>query len=360
MVEELAQMVHVDASVISAMVIAALLIAALVVGFVLNRILHHWTKKLKHTWGEFFFALLEGLPLPLLILAALYVGLEMLALPRRYERLGSRLIFALLILILFYFPAKIMVLFLRRMGQREPHLEQVAQPATFLIRILFAVLAVIILLENLGISLTAVWTTLGIGSVAVALALQDTLGNFFAGLSLLMDRPIRPGDYIQLDAGQEGFVVRVGARSTTLRTVANNIVVVPNSTLSKSVITNLALPDPRVAAPVAVSVAYGTDPVAVERVLLEVAHEATQEGLEGLAADPPPVVRFHPGFGPSTLDFTLLVHVTPYTNLVAVQSDLRKRILQRFREEGIEIPFPTQTIRVESELPPSPSPPSRP
>jgi small-conductance mechanosensitive channel len=344
MVQQLAQTLHVTSSVLYTIAAAALLICAFVVGFVLNRILHHWTKKLRGSWGELVFALLESLPIPLLVLAALYTGLELLTLPVKYERIGLKLIFALLILILFYFPAKVVILFLRRLGQRRPGLEQVAQPAAFLIRALFAVLAVIIVLENLGVSLTAVWTTLGIGSVAVALALQDTLSNFFAGLYLLVDRPVSPGDYIKLDSGQEGFVVRVGGRSTTLRMLANNLIVVPNSTLAKAVITNYSMPEPRMAYVMPVSASYGTDPQRVEKVLLDVTQEAIRDGVEGLLAEPAPFVRFIPGFGDSSLDFSLIVQVRQFTDQYLVQSELRKRIISRFQEEGIEVPFPTRTL----------------
>ena len=351
MIQDLAQTFHVTPTVISTLAVAVLLVVALVLGFVLSRILRHWTRKLKGTWGELFFSLLESLPLPLLLLAALYTGLEILTLPRQYERIGAKLIFALFILILFYFPAKVVILFLRRLGERQPHLEQVAQPAAFLIRALFAVLAVIILLENLGISLTAVWTTLGVGSVAVALALQETLSNFFAGLYILADRPVSPGDYIKLDGGQEGFVVRVGWRSTVLRTLPNNYVVIPNSTLSKATITNYSLPESRMSYVLPVSVACGTDPARVESVLLEVVQGAIRDRLEGLLAEPAPLVRFIPGFGSSSLDFSLIVQVRQFTDQYLVQSELRKRILKRFEEAGIQIPFPTQVIRLDAKTP---------
>jgi small-conductance mechanosensitive channel len=206
------------------------------------------------------------------------------------------------------------------------------------------VLGIVIVLENLGVSLTAVWTTLGVGSVAVALALQETLSNFFAGLYLLADRPVAPGNYIKLDSGQEGFVVRIGWRSTSLRTLANNTVVVPNSTLGKAVISNFSLPEPRMGVSIQVSVAYGTDPRQVERVLLEIAHDAMHDGLEGLLAVPAPGVGLLPGFGASSLDFTLSVNVAQFTDQFFVQSELRKRIVERFRKEGIEIPLPTRTL----------------
>lgn len=347
MVRELAQTLHVAPSVLYAIIAAALLISALGLGFALNRVFHYWTKKHRNTWGEYFFALLQSLAIPLVVLAALYIGLEILTLPLAYDRIISKVIFAMVVLILFYFPAKVLILFLRRMGQREPHLAQVTQPAVFLIRALFAALAVIILLENLGISLTAVWTTLGVGSVAVALALQETLSNLFAGLYILVDRPVRSGDYIKLDGGQEGFVVRVGWRSTVLRTLPNNHVIIPNSAMAKAVITNYSLPASQMSYVLVVSVAYGTDPSKVERVLLEVTQEAIRDGLEGLLPEPAPFVRFIPGFGESSLDFSLIVRLREFTDQYLVQSEMRKRILKRLAEEGIQMPFPTRTIQLD-------------
>ena len=97
-------------------------------------------------------------------------------------------------------------------------------------------------LESLGVPVAPLLTTLGIGSLAVALALQDTLANFFAGLHLLADRPVRPGDYIKLHEGEEGFVETIGWRSSRLRTTKNNIVVVPNQKLSQAILTNFHLP----------------------------------------------------------------------------------------------------------------------
>lgn len=344
MLDDLGRALHLTPTVFFTIVISALLITALVGGFILNRIVHHWAKRFHNSWGELAFSLLESLPIPLLVLAALYTALELFTLPRQYERFGTKLIFALVILVVFYFPAKALILFLRRFGQRDASLERVVQPAIFLIRALFALLAVIILLENLGISLTAVWTTLGVGSVAVALALQDTLSNFFAGVYLLVDRPMSPGDYIRLDSGQEGFVVHMGWRSTSLRTLPNNLVNVPNSMLAKAAITNFSMPEPRMALPIPVSVAYETDARRVERVLLDIVHEAARDGLEGLLLAPSPAVSLNPGFGASSLDFTLGVQIDRFEAQFLVQSELRKRILERFRREGIEIPFPTQTI----------------
>jgi small-conductance mechanosensitive channel len=335
---------HVSHTIFDLAAIGAVLGLALLIGLVLNRIFHHWTVKLKGKWGEWLFALLASFPIPLMLLAGIHVSLRLFELPRVWRQLGDKLILAVVIVVIFYFPAKVFILSLRRVSQRDPALERVTAPATFVVRALFALVAIIVILENLGIHLTAVWTTLGVGSVAVALALQDTLSNFFAGLYVLADQPIRLGDFIKLDSGHEGYVTRIGWRSTQLRTLPNSIVVLPNSTLSKAIITNYSLPEPRVALPLKIGVVYGTDVELVERALLEVAEQAIEAGTEGLLSDPRPAVRFIPGFGDSSLDFTLVVHVRSYVDQFFVQHEVRKRIVQRFAKEGIEFAFPTRTL----------------
>jgi small-conductance mechanosensitive channel len=347
MVEHLARVLRLNPTVYYTLYFATLVMASLAVGFALNRILHYWTKKFANTWGELVFSLLESLPIPLLLLGSIYTGLELIAMPHRLERFASKLIFTLTVIVVFYFPAKVLVIFLRRVGERNPALERATKPAILVVRGLFAVLAIIVVLENLGASLTGLWTTLGVSGLVVALALQETLSNLFAGLYLLADRPVNPGDYIKLDSGQEGYVTHIGWRSTTLRTQSYNIVFVPNSTLAKAVITNYSLPELRVSVSVPVHVSYGSDPSRVEKALLEVTREAIQEGLAGLLENPAPSVSLSPGFGESSLDFSLYVNVRSFEDQVPVQSELRKRILARFAKKGIQISFPTRIIELD-------------
>jgi small-conductance mechanosensitive channel len=243
-----------------------------------------------------------------------------------------------------YFPAKVITLALSGMAQRQPSVARVTEPAAFVVRTLFALLGTILFLDNMGVSLTAVWTTLGVGSVAVALALQETLSNFFSGLYIMADRPVRLNDYIKLDSNLEGYVLRIGWRSTILRTLGNNFVVIPNSTLAKATITNYSAPETRMSYTLPVGVAYGTDPSRVEKVLLEATHEAIGDGLEGLLAKPEPSVSFIPGFGDSSMNFSLNLQVRQFTDQYPVQSELRKRIVKKFQEAGIAMPFPTRAL----------------
>ncbi len=212
------------------------------------------------------------------------------------------------------------------------------------IRILWAIPGLLVILNLLDISLAP--TALGVGGIAVSLALKDTLANLFSGFYISMAGNIHKGDYIQLDSGQEGFVEDVTWRITTLRTLQNNLVVIPNSKLSEALVTNFSFPEKSLAVRIPINVSYEADIDHVERVVLEEVEAA--RGLDGLLFDPPPAVRFNPGFGDSSLNLLLIVHVEEFTKQYLVQDQLRRRILARFRREGINISFPIRTL----DLPP--------
>jgi small-conductance mechanosensitive channel len=199
------------------------------------------------------------------------------------------------------------------------------------------------LLHYLKIEITPYLTALGVGGLAVALALQDTLSNLFGGFYVTVAGQIRMGDYIRLNSGEEGYISDISWRSTTIRGLNNNLIIIPNANMAKATITNFNLPDKRTGVPIQVGVDYSCDPDRVESVLLDVARKAAAE-LPAILEDPAPVVRFSPGFGDSALQFTLTCQVAEFAEQFRVQHELRKRILKRFREEGIDMPFPTRTV----------------
>lgn len=203
----------------------------------------------------------------------------------------------------------------------------------------------LIILTALGISIAPLLTALGVGGLAVALALQDTLANLFAGIHILMEKSIRVGDFIRLENGQEGYVEDITWRTTRVKMLPNNMVVIPNSKLAQSIVVNYFLPERRMSLLIPVGVDYGCDPDTVEKLLVEEAMGAVGE-VPGLIGDPPPFVRFIPGFGDSSLDFTLICQVEEFVDQYTVQHELRKRIFRRFREAGIEIPFPQRTVHI--------------
>lgn len=287
---------------------------------------------------DFLFLLLLTLPLfgAQLFLAAAPPEWPWRDLAGKAIRLGA-------VVLLAFGVARLLVTAVRLWAQKSEAVRTARRTLELIVRLSSLTLGGLILLDTLDISITPLLTTLGIGSLAVALALQDTLANFFAGLYLAADRPIRTGDFVRLDSGDEGFVESVGWRSTRLRTLPNNIVVIPNERVAKSIITNYDFPEPRMSLLLRVTASYDSDSRRVEHILLDVAQAATRD-VPGLLPDPAPFVRFIPGFGDSALEFTLICQVAKFVDQYSVQHELRHRILDRFRREGIDIPFPQRVV----------------
>jgi small-conductance mechanosensitive channel len=214
-----------------------------------------------------------------------------------------------------------------------------------LAQIFVVVLGIVSILHYLNISVTPLLTALGVGGLAVALALQDTLSNLFGGFYVTVAGQIRPGDYVKLNSGEEGYISDISWRSTTIRGPGNNLIIIPNATMAKAIITNFNLPEKKMSISIPIGVDYSCDPDQIETVLLDETRKAVAD-LPSLLADPSPQVRFSPGFGDSALQFTLTCYVSEFSEQSLVQHELRKRILKRFRAEKIDMPFPTRTIFV--------------
>ncbi|CAG1064534.1 Small-conductance mechanosensitive channel [uncultured bacterium] len=274
---------------------------------------------------------------------SIYITIATSGLPPKFVNYGLKALYVLIILSVTLAVANIASKLVQGAIEKSSPGVAVTGLSKAVIKVVILGLGLLIMLNGLGVSITPMLTALGVGGLAVALALQDSLSNLFAGIHLLMERPIRVGDYIKISSGEEGFVSDIGWRTTRLRQPSNNIVIVPNNKLSTSTITNYHLPMTSLSFPIQISVSYSSDPEHVEKVLVDEAGKAVGE-VPGLLAEPAPLVRFIPGFGPSSLDFTLICQVADYTDQALVQHELRKRIFRRFREEGIEFPFPTHTV----------------
>ena len=192
-------------------------------------------------------------------------------------------------------------------------------------------------------SLTPILTALGVGGLAVALALQDTLSNLFGGFYVAVAGQVRLGDYVKLNSGEEGYIADIGWRCTTLRVPANNMIIVPNAKLAQAIVTNYSLPEKRMSGNFVVTVGYDCDPDAVEKLLTDVVEHAAGE-VPGMLEDPEPAVAFEPGFGESGMAFTLTFQVTEFAKQGPVRNELRRRVLRRFRADGIGIPYPSRTV----------------
>jgi small-conductance mechanosensitive channel len=208
-------------------------------------------------------------------------------------------------------------------------------------------LGVLIFLQSIGIAITPILASLGIGSLAVALALQDTLANLFAGVYMLAEKPIVAGNFVKLEGGEQGHVMKVGWRSTQVRMLSNNMVVVPNSKMAGNVITNFSLPRDELAVSIEIGVSYDSDLEQVQSVTLEVAREVTAS-VEGALGEPQPLLRFH-SFADSSINLTVWIGARDFVSGMAVKHEFIKRLHARYRREGIGIPFPMRTLDVSSD-----------
>ncbi len=216
-----------------------------------------------------------------------------------------------------------------------------------MLRAVIIVVGLLLILSTVGISITPLIASLGIGSLAVALALQPTLENFFSGLQMLADKPIRVGDYIELDSGEQGFVEKIGWRSTWIKMLPNNVIIMPNSVLAQSKIINYYYPEKQLSVPVDVGVHYSSDLEHVERVTLEVAKEILKSHKWGIA-DYDTFVIFT-GFDNSSINLTVMLRAQEYFNRFFIRSEFIKALHKRYAEEGIVIPYPIRALNLDQE-----------
>lgn len=207
-----------------------------------------------------------------------------------------------------------------------------------LARLIVGILGLVLILQNLGIDITPLITALGIGGLAVALALQDTLGNLFAGVHIILSRQVRPFDFVRLSTGDEGKVIDVRARNTTIETGDGSLLVVPNSTLATSIFKNHNLPTPRYWVNVDTAISYDSDLDHVERVTLDVAREVL-ETVEGGVGEQDPMVLFR-AFGPTGVELTIRMQLREFPSQGVARHELVKRLHRRFAAERIVIPHP--------------------
>jgi small-conductance mechanosensitive channel len=211
--------------------------------------------------------------------------------------------------------------------------------------IVIYLLGFLVVLDYLGVSITPLITALGVGGLAVALALQDTLSNLFSGLNILMTRKIRPGDYVRLDTGQEGNVTDITWRNTTIRALDNNLVIVPNSKLGAAIITNTHLPDKEMGLVLPVTVAFDNDLALVEKVSLEVAREVLAVPARVIPGFDP-FIRYG-GFTDLGVQFSVILRVKEFSEQYLLKHEFFKRLHARYRAEGIKLAVPPRAVTID-------------
>jgi small-conductance mechanosensitive channel len=312
------------------------------------RLLHRWAEKTETTLDDTIIKAFKTPSVYWCIAIGLYIGVAISDISGKYVFYLTKIIHVIVIFSITIASANLAGRLFRNYIQKSLLPIPTTGLAYGILKGTILIIGLLIILSVLGISITPLMTALGVGGLAVALALQDTLANLFAGIHILVEKSIRVGDFIKLETGQEGYVEDITWRTTRIRMLPNNMVVIPNNKLAQSIVTNYYLPEKTMSLQIPINVSYSSGPEKVENILLEETKKATGE-IPGLLGEPEPFVRFIPGFGESSLGFTLTCQVREFVDQYPVQHELRKRIFKRFKAEGIEIPFPHRTVYLREE-----------
>lgn len=252
---------------------------------------------------------------------------------------ASKSIGAFLIISISFVIASVLARIISVYGERNELAFALSGLSRTLTHIFVLSLGVLMLLRHFDISVTPILTALGVGGLAVALALQDTLANLFAGVHILMEEPIMLGDFIRLASGEEGTVRDIGWRTTRIQTGANNMIVVPNTKITSGILTNYSLPDRRAGAEVIIHAGLEAEANLIAQLAMEVAGSTT-----GVLSEPAPVVLFDPGITPTGMQMKLIFHVASHMERGGVQSAIRVRLLELFREHQIPLPSADRVV----------------
>lgn len=215
-----------------------------------------------------------------------------------------------------------------------------------IVKITILIFGGLLLLQNLGISITPILTALGVGGLAIALALQDTLSNLFAGIQIMLSKNIQVNDYVELSSGENGFVQDINWRNTIIKDYSNNYIIIPNNKLSSTIIKNNTYFEAFVNVYIDIGISYDSDLDKVEKICIEEANKIIKD-YSDIVTNNKPIVRFKE-FGDSSIN--LFVRITAKTKDTSfeVKHLFIKNIYKRFEKEGIVIPYPHTTVELKN------------
>jgi small-conductance mechanosensitive channel len=328
-----------------------ILIVTLTAGYIIRQLvvlrLARRAKESENQFADVAVSVIKGPFIIWFLMLGIYLALEFSQLPPNVVLLAGRALLALGI----FSVTLILANLTTKLIKMHSHKLEVAVPVTSLTqnvtRIIVFGVGILIILNSLGISITPILATLGVGGLAVALALQDTLSNLFSGFYIIASRQIKIGDYVKLDTGEEGYVIDITWRATKIKMLPNNVVLIPNEKLTKAIVTNYYLPDKELAVLIDVGVHYNSDLQKVEKVTCEVAKEVMETVLGGVPAFQP-FIRFHT-LGDFSINFTAILRAKEFADQYLIKHEFIKRLHQRYTKEGIIIPYPIRAINYEQE-----------
>ncbi len=274
----------------------------------------------------------------LVVFIGLYFGLKSLSIFALYSTGIDKVFFIGVVLIASFIISKIFGKLIPNHLMVQKKFERTPRLITKIIDIFVYLIAILIILDHLNVEITALVASLGVGALAIGLALQSTLSNFFAGVHIITDKPIKVGDFIEIEGGLSGYVEDVGWRSTRIRTLLNTLVIVPNSKLAENIITNNSLPALEMSMVIQCGVSYKSDLEKVEKATIDVAKKI-QKNVSGAIKTFEPFIRYHT-FGDSNINFSVILRVEKPVAKYVVKHEFIKALKKRYDKEGIEISWP--------------------
>lgn len=326
-----------------------LLITVVIIGIVFDKVLIKRLKTLtlKTKWegDDILIGSLRTITFWLGLIAGIYLVSTVLPLLPEIQANVNKLVYVLITIWITIFAGRVLVGFIRKYSSENQGLIPSTTILSNVTKVAVFTLGFLVILQTLGISVTPMLTALGVGGLAVALALQPTLSNLFAGIQLLASKHVHPGDYVKLESGDKGYITDITWRSTSIRALPNRIIVIPNAKLASSIINNFTLPEKEIAVLVDMSVAYNSDLQKVERVTIEVATETMMNTTGGVSSFIP-FIRFNT-FGDSGIGFSVIMRAEEFVNQYLIKHEFIKAIHTRYKEENIEIPYPVMVVKTE-------------
>ncbi len=279
------------------------------------------------------------------IILAFYISIDLFGIPPRLDLYIHNILTVTIILSVTVALANITNQIISTYAKKlAPELPVTGVTKIIVIAIIYS-LGILIALDSIGIEITPLLTALGVGGLAVGLALKDTLSNLFSGIYIILERNLKIGDFIETSDGISGIVEDIGWRTTKIRELANNIIVIPNEKLAQTILKNYELPEKKLSLVFDIGVSYDSDVDKVKQIIIEECQKYARE--TGNILEDEPLLRFKPS--DFSLDFTIIVKLPEIMKKWQARSDLYERLFKRFKEENIEIPYPIETIYLKKE-----------
>lgn len=320
------------------------ILASILLGIFLEKLI---IKKLnyKKTTANEILKPLKGYISAILILLGTYLTLRFYLSESHIYSVG-KVLSTILILIFTIISMKLVIGFIRYKTMQLGSAIPASSILENIIKIIILISGFMVMLNNLNISITPILTALGVGGLAVALALQPTLSNLFSGIQIIASKELNIGDYIKIETGEEGYVEDITWRHTAIKTLANNTFIIPNTKVVNSIFTNYYKPTKDMGILIPVGVSYDSNLEFVEKTTIEVAIDITNK-LFG-KVDSTPLIRYNQ-FDSSSINFNVVLRINEFTDQSLLKHEFIKALHERYKKEGINIPFPITTVHLKKE-----------